>query len=213
MNHLPTSTCQCQLSCPPYKIDRARSHAVFKDTNALNRGRERRDGQPLQVQTVPSRAKLLVLQAEGHEETQTAKPTKKLYSYKNTKEIIIKPLLLPWSQHPKTSSITPSPILLLLLTSKENATGEAASLSSLPQPKGNKHPIPQRSSSVTIIEKCRRRRRRRFSRLATTSNSHKASADRVEKCAPQHDREQYVPELAEAQEQKASSIQQWLWQS
>ncbi|EMS51612.1 hypothetical protein TRIUR3_18809 [Triticum urartu] len=160
----------------------------------------RRDGQPLQVQTVPSRAKLLVLQAEGHEETQTTKPTKKLYSYKNTKEIIIKPLLLPWNQHPKTSSITTTPILLLLptTTSKENATGEAAPLSSLPQPKGNKHPIPQRSSSVTIFEKCRRRRRRRFSRLATTSDSHKASANRVEKCAPQHDRKQYVPELAEA---------------
>lgn len=195
-DHLLTSTCHCQLSCPPYKIDRARSHAVFKHTNALDRGRERRDGQPLQVQTVPSHAKLLVLQAEGHEEAQTTKPTKKLYSYKNTKEIIIK-LLLPWNHHPQTSSITTIPILLLLLASKENATGEAAPLSSLPQPKGNKHPIPQRSSSVAIFEKCSRRLRR-FSRLATTSNSHKASVNRVEKCAPQHDRKQYVPELAEA---------------
>lgn len=165
-------------------------------TNALDRGRERRDGQPLQVHTVPSHAKLLVLQAEGHEETQTTKPTKKLCSYKNAQDIIIKPLL-PWNHHPQTSSITTIPILLLLPTSKANATGEAARLSSLSRPKGNKHPIPQRSSSATITKKGRCRRRR-FSRLATTSNSHKASVNPVQKCAPQHDHKQYVPELAEA---------------
>jgi len=35
-----------------------------------------RDEQPSQVQTIPSHAKLLVLQAEGHEETQASKQKK-----------------------------------------------------------------------------------------------------------------------------------------
>jgi hypothetical protein len=40
----------------------------------------------------------LVLQAEGHEETQATKPAEKLCGYKNIKEVIIKPLL-PWNHH------------------------------------------------------------------------------------------------------------------
>lgn len=167
-------------------------------TILLERGTE--DEQPSQVQVIPSHAEFLVLQDHRNEETQATKP-KHCSSYKVLQETI-KPLL-PSSHHSQAASIITAPILLHRPTREGSVPGEAAPLSSPSQPKGNRHPIPQRSpSSVTNVKEHRRfHRRRQVSRLATTPNSHKASINRRKMCAPDHNhKKRCMPELTKATE-------------